>query len=155
MFAPHFSFFCLNYRVAGFHSIICLTDFFSETNKMKTKRDKRYDPCCCSVAESCLTICDPWTATCQAPVFHYLPEFAQIHVHWIGMLSNHLIPCSPFSFWLQFFPTSGSFPVSRLFASGGQSTRASASASVLPMNFQDWSPLFSFSFVLYFLNFLI
>ena len=47
----------------------------------------------------------------------------------------------PFSSCLQSFPASGSFPVSQLFASGGQSTGVSASASVLPMNTQDWSPL--------------
>ena len=45
----------------------------------------------------------------------------------------------PFSSCLQSFPASGSFPVSRLFASGGQSIGASASTSVLPMNTQDWS----------------
>ena len=42
---------------------------------------------------------------------------------------------------LQSFPASGSFPVSRLFASDGQSIRASASALVLPMNIQGWFPL--------------
>ena len=42
---------------------------------------------------------------------------------------------------LQSFPASGSFPMSGLFASGGQSIGASASASVLPMNIQDWFPL--------------
>ena len=47
----------------------------------------------------------------------------------------------PFSSLLQYLPASGSFPMSRLFASGGQSTGASVSASVLPMNTQDWSPL--------------
>ena len=47
----------------------------------------------------------------------------------------------PFSSSLQSFPTSGSFPMSHLFASGGQSIGVSASASVLPMNIQDWSPL--------------
>ena len=47
----------------------------------------------------------------------------------------------PFSSCLQFFPASGSFPMSQLFASGGQSIGVSASASVLPMNIQDWSPL--------------
>ena len=47
----------------------------------------------------------------------------------------------PFSSCLQSFPASGSFPKSRLFTSGGQSIRASASASVLPMNIQDWFPL--------------
>ena len=44
----------------------------------------------------------------------------------------------PFSSCLQSFTASGSFPVSRLFTSGGQSSGASASASVLPMNIQDW-----------------
>ena len=47
----------------------------------------------------------------------------------------------PFSPCLQSFPASGSFPMSQLFASGGQSIGASASASVLPMNIQDWFPL--------------
>ena len=74
------------------------------------------------------------------PVFHCLPEFAQIHVHWGNdaiQPSHPLPPSSP----LPSFPISGSFPVSRLFTSGGQSIGASASASVLPMNIQDWFPL--------------
>ena len=53
------------------------------------------------------------------------------------MSSNHLILCHPFSSCLQSFPASGSFPMSQFFASGGQTTGASASASVLPMNIQD------------------
>ena len=47
----------------------------------------------------------------------------------------------PFSSCLQSFPASGSFPLSQFFATGGQSIGASASASVLPMNIQDWFPL--------------
>ena len=47
----------------------------------------------------------------------------------------------PFSSFPQSFPASGSFPMSQLFAWGGQSIRVSASTSVLPMNPQDWSPL--------------
>ena len=47
----------------------------------------------------------------------------------------------PFSSCLQSFPASGSFPIRYFFTSGGQSTGASASASVLPMNIQDWFPL--------------
>ena len=47
----------------------------------------------------------------------------------------------PFSSCLQSFPASGSFPMSQFFASGGQRTGVSASASVLPMNTRDWSPL--------------
>ena len=47
----------------------------------------------------------------------------------------------PFSFCLQSFPASGTFQMSQFFASGGQSIGVSASASVLPMYIQDWSPL--------------
>ena len=47
----------------------------------------------------------------------------------------------PFSSCLQSFPTSGSFPMSQLFSSGGQNIGVSASTSVLSMNTQDWSPL--------------
>jgi len=47
----------------------------------------------------------------------------------------------PFSSCLQSFPASGSFPRSQFFTSGGQSIGVSASASVLPMNIQDWFPL--------------
>ena len=48
---------------------------------------------------------------------------------------------TPFSSCLQSFPASGSFPMSQFYASGGQSTGVSASASVLTMNIQDWFPL--------------
>ena len=47
----------------------------------------------------------------------------------------------PFSSCLQSFPVSGSFPVSQFFASGGRSIGVSASASVLPVNMQDWFPI--------------
>ena len=55
--------------------------------------------------------------------------------------SNHLTSVGLFSFCLQFFSASGSFPMSQFFLSCGQSIGASASASVLPMNIQDWFPL--------------
>ena len=48
---------------------------------------------------------------------------------------------APFSSWLQSFPASGSFLMSQFFVSGGQSIRVSVSASVLPINIQDWFPL--------------
>ena len=53
-------------------------------------------------------------------------------------ISSSLIP---FSSHLQSFTTSGSFPMSQFFTSGNWSIRASASASVLQMNIQDWFPL--------------
>ena len=74
------------------------------------------------------------------PVLHYLLEFAQTHVHWITDANHpsHLLSSSsPPAFNL----SQGSFPMSQLFASGGQRIEASASASVLPMNIQDWFPL--------------
>ena len=55
------------------------------------------------------------------------------------MLSNHLILCHPFSFCLQSFPASGSFPMDQLFSSGSQSI--GVSASVLPVSIEDWFPL--------------
>ena len=58
------------------------------------------------------------------------------------MPSSHLILCLPFSSRLQSFQTSGSFQMSQFFTSGGQRIGVSASASVLPMNTQDyWFPL--------------
>ena len=76
----------------------------------------------------------------RSPVLHCLPELAQTHVHWVSdaiQPSHSLPPLSPPSF--NFFPASGSFPVSQLFASGGQSI--SASAPVHPMHIQNWFPL--------------
>ena len=57
------------------------------------------------------------------------------------MPSNHLILCCPHLHLLSIFPASETFPMSWLFASGGQSIGASASASVLSMNIQGWLPL--------------
>ena len=99
---------------------------------------------CCSVIQSCPTLCDPMDRNIPGfPVLHHLPDLTQTHVRWVSQWCDATISSSaiPFSFCLQSFPASGSFLMSRLFASGGQSIGASASASVLPMNIQDWFPL--------------
>ena len=57
------------------------------------------------------------------------------------MVSSHLILCCLLLLLPSLFPTSGSFPASQFFISGGQSIGASASAAVLPMNIQGWFPL--------------
>ena len=78
---------------------------------------------------------------CSIPVssvLRYLLEFVQIHVHWVVMLSNQLIFCHYLLLLPSIFPASGSYSMSQLFASSGQSIRASGSASVLPMNIQGW-----------------
>ena len=99
--------------------------------------------CCCSVAQSHPTLCNPMDCSMPGfPVLHYVAEFAQTHVHWVSdaiqTLSSSVVP---FSFCPQSFPASGSFPVSRFFASSGQSIVASASASVLPTTIQGSLPL--------------
>ena len=73
------------------------------------------------------------------PVLHHLPEFAQTHVHWVYDAIQPSHPVTRFFSCPQSFPASGSFPMSRLFDSGGEST--GASTSVLPMNIQDRFPL--------------
>jgi len=76
------------------------------------------------------------------PVHHQLPELAQIHVHQVGDAFQPFHPLlHNFSSCLLSFPASRPFPMSWLFASGGQNIRVSASASVLPMNVKDWFPL--------------
>ena len=90
-----------------------------------------------SVTQSCPILCNPMNcSTPGLPVHHQLPEFTQTHVHWVSDAS-----VIPFSSCPQSLPASWSFPMSQLFISGGQSIGVSASASVLPMNTQNWSPL--------------
>ena len=78
-----------------------------------------------------------WTKFLKFILPNFL-KFAQIHVHWVSEAVTILFSATPFSFCFHSFTASGSFPVSQLFASGGQSTGAAASASVLPMNTQGW-----------------
>ena len=98
--------------------------------------------CCCSVAKSCPTLrpdelqhaglfcppLSPGVCSNSSPL-----------TRWRHPTISSSVTC--FSFCLQSFPASGCFPVSWLYTSGGQSTGASASTSVLPMNTQDWFPL--------------
>ena len=110
-----------------------------------------------SVAQSCPTLCDPMNrSTPGLPAHHQLSEFTQTHAHWVSDAIQPSYPLlSPFSSCPQSFPASGSFPMSWLFASGGQSIGASASASVFPMNIQgcriDWFDLLAVQETLYIL----
>ena len=84
----------------------------------------------------------PWTAAQQASLSSTISQsLLRFMFTELVMPSNHLILCCPLLLCPQSFPASGSFPVSQFFASGAQSIRASASASVLPMNIQNWFPL--------------
>ena len=95
-----------------------------------------------SVIQSRPTLCDPMNCSTPGLPGHQLPESPKPMSIELVMPSNHLILCCPpFSSCPQSFPASGSFQMSQLFASGGESIGVSASTSVLPMNIQDWSPL--------------
>ena len=118
-----------------------------------------------SVTQLCPTLCDPMDCTTPGLPVHYpLPESTQTHVHWVDGLnhrlnSTNIQPSHPVSspsppafnvsqhqglsvsgnhikhYW------QGSFQMSQLFVSGSQSTGVLATASVLPMNIQNWFPL--------------
>ena len=98
---------------------------------------------CCSAPKSCPTLCD----TMEYSTLGYPCPSLSPRVCWN---SYPLSPCchptistsvAHFSSCPQSFPASGSFPMSWLFASGGQRIGGSGSASVLPMNIQGWFPL--------------
>ena len=94
-----------------------------------------------SIAQLCPTPCN--CMDCSMPgllVHRQLPEFTQTTVRWVGdtiQPSYPLLSPSPPVFYL----FTGYFLRTQLFASGGQNIGVSASASVLPMNIQDWLPL--------------
>ena len=94
-----------------------------------------------SIAQSCLTLCDPMNRSMPGlPVHHQLPEFTQTHVHWVR---DAIQPSHPLSSPSPPAPNPSqhqSFPMSQLFTWGGQSTGVSALASFLPKISQGWSP---------------
>ena len=75
---------------------------------------------------------------CSSPTPGVYPNSCPLSQWWHPTISSSVIP---FSSCPQSFPKSGSFQMSQLFTSGGQSIGVSASTSILPMNTQDWSPL--------------
>ena len=84
---------------------------------------------------------NPWTAAHQASlsIINSRSLLKLVSIESV-MPSNHSSSVILFSSSLQSFPASGSFKMSQLFESGGQSTAVSISTSVLPMNIQDWFP---------------
>ena len=95
-----------------------------------------------SVTQSCLTLqphgLQHTRPPCPSPTPRVDSNSCPLSQRCHSAISSSVIPISSH---LQSFPASGSFPMSQFFKSGGQSIGASVSASVLPMNIQDWSPL--------------
>ena len=96
-----------------------------------------------SAAQSCLTVCDPkglqhTRPPCPSPIPRVYSDSCPSSWWCHPTISSSVVP---FSYHLQSFPASGCFQMSQFFASDGQITGVSASASVLPMSIQDWFPL--------------
>ena len=97
-----------------------------------------------SVAQSCLTLWEPMDCMqhtrlpCPSPTPRACSNSCPWSQQCQSTISSSVIP---FSSCLQPFPTSGAFPMSQFFTSGGRSIGVSASASVLRMNIQHWFPL--------------
>ena len=84
----------------------------------------------------------PWTATHQASLsITNSRSLLKLMSTELVMPSNHLTLCCPLLLLPSIFPASGYFQMNQFFASGCQSLGVSASASILPMNIQDWFPL--------------
>ena len=96
--------------------------------------------CYCSVAQSCLTLCDPMDcSTSGFPVLHCLPEFAKTHVHWVDdaiQPSHPLSPPSPSA--INLFQHQGLFQWVSSLHQVLKVLGVSASAAVLLMNIQGW-----------------
>ena len=115
----------------------CITE---QTMKGNHRVMSCHDQCSCSV------VCDSFwphglqyaRLCCPSPTPRACSNSCPLSRSYHPTISPSILP---FSSSLQLFPASGSFPMSRFFASGGQSIGASASPSVLPVNIQDWFPL--------------
>ena len=100
---PEIFFLCCfwNFLIFSHHSEHCLS-LSPVRYSVPTYTNSSPFCCCCSVAKSYLILCDPIEfSTPGSSVLHYLPEFAQIHVHWTGVAiqPSHLLqPSSPFAF---------------------------------------------------------
>ena len=97
--------------------------------------------CCCSITKTCLNL---WPVDCSRPglpVLHYLPKFAQTHMHWIDDATQPSHPLFPLLLLPSIYLSIRIFPMNWFFPSGGQSIGASTSVSALPKNIQSWFSL--------------
>ena len=114
-------------------------DCQTEWNKSEREKQISYIKTCILFTRSVVSdSASLWKLACPSPTPRACSNSCPSSWWCHPTISSSVIP---FSSCLQSFPASGSFPKSQFFASGGQRFAASASASVLPMNIQDWFPL--------------
>ena len=113
---------------------------FAKTCYMESLQESY--PCWCSVVQLSDSLrlhgLQHASPPCPSPSPEVCPSLHQLHLWYHPAVSSF---DTPFSFFLHFSPTSGTFPMSQQFASGDQNTEASASASVLPMSIRGWFAL--------------
>ena len=127
-------------RDGNVHSFFCVIVSNGPPGVGSCRGEKVRRPrCCCSVAKSCPTLCDPVDCSTPGfPVLHYLLELAQTHVHWVDDTTQSS-RCHPtISSSVDLFLSIRDFSNESALRMGGQSIGASASAWVLPMNIQGW-----------------
>ena len=132
---------CLLWKKCLFSSSYVLTELFFVVVVIELYE---FFICCCLVVKLGLTLCDLMDcSTSGFPILYYLPSRVCSNSCPLSRWCHPTISFSVTSFFScpQSFPASGSFPMTWLFMSGGQSVGASASASVLSMNIQGWFPL--------------
>ena len=124
-----------NYNVLNVHCSECQSFLYLSSIQLTVQTY-----CFCLVAQLCMTLCYPMDTTVS---LSFIISWSLLKLMSIesGMPSNYLILYHPLFLLPSIFLASGSFLMSWLFASGGQSIGASASASVLPVNIQDLFPL--------------
>ena len=134
---------CSEYGLYRPERVLLLSHGISLEKEATTSVSCSLHCCYCSASKSCPTLCDPKDCSMPGfPVLHCLLEFAQTYVHWVGdaiQPSHFLLP--PLLLLPSTFSSIRSFPMSQLFATGGQNIGVSTSASVLSMNIQGWFPL--------------
>ena len=119
-----------------------LYQWYKADTVMEPMRMKQNSGAFSSVAQWCLTLWPHGLQHARLPCPSSTPRACSNSCPSSWWWHPTILPfVVPFSSYLQSFPESGSFSMSQFFASGGQSIGVSASASVLPMYIQDWSPL--------------
>ena len=127
--------------ISPYSSNWCIESLINTFGKMQTATDHVYVLAVVQLLSSAWLFATPWTAAHQTRLSFTISKFGQIHFQLVGGAIQSSIFWLGFSSCPQYFPPSESFLMSWLFVLGGQSTGASVSISVLPVNIQGWLPL--------------
>ena len=130
----------------GWAGLACCSPWSHKESDIVTEQQQqwvlRLEVSCCSIAKSCLTLYDPMDyGTPSLPVSHYLLEFVQVHVHWIGDAIQPSHPLPPLLLLPSVFPSIRVFSNELALHTRWPKYWASASASVLPTSIHNWFPL--------------